>query len=44
VRACTSNEEAIEYLKTAIEPGDMILVKGSRGLHMEDIVAALVQG
>ena len=44
VRACTSNEEAIEYLKTAIEPGDMILVKGSRGLHMEDIVAALGQG
>jgi UDP-N-acetylmuramoyl-tripeptide--D-alanyl-D-alanine ligase len=44
VRACASNDEAIEYLKTAIQPEDMILVKGSRGLHMEDIVAALGQG
>ena len=44
VRACASNEEAVEYLKTVIGPGDMILVKGSRGLHMEDIVAALGQG
>ncbi|HET7090084.1 MAG TPA: UDP-N-acetylmuramoylalanyl-D-glutamate--2,6-diaminopimelate ligase, partial [Anaerolineae bacterium] len=41
VRVCVSNEEAVEYLKIVIEPGDMILVKGSRGLHMEDIVAAL---
>jgi UDP-N-acetylmuramyl pentapeptide synthase len=24
--------------------GDMLLVKGSRGLHMEEIVAALGQG
>ena len=41
VRACASNDEAVEYLKTVIEPGDMILVKGSRGVRMEDIVAAL---
>jgi UDP-N-acetylmuramoyl-tripeptide--D-alanyl-D-alanine ligase len=44
VRLCASNAEAIEYLKTVIEPGDMILVKGSRGLRMEEIVAALGQG
>ena len=44
VRACASNDEAVEYLKTVIEPGDMILVKGSRGMRMEDIVAALGQG
>jgi len=44
VRLCATNEAAIEYLKTVIQPGDMILVKGSRGLHMEDIVTALGQG
>lgn len=44
VRHCASNEEVIEYLQSAVQPGDMILVKGSRGLHMEDIVAALGQG
>ncbi len=41
---CASNAEAIEYLKGAVRPGDIVLVKGSRGLHMEDIVAALGQG
>ncbi len=44
VRASASNDDAIEYLRTAIQPGDVILVKGSRGLHMEDIVTALGQG
>jgi UDP-N-acetylmuramoyl-tripeptide--D-alanyl-D-alanine ligase len=44
LRLCASNDEAVEFLKQAIRPGDMVLVKGSRGLHMEDIVAALGQG
>jgi len=44
LRVCASNDEAIEYLKGAVRPGDIMLVKGSRGLHMEDIVAALGQG
>jgi len=44
VRACATNDEAVEYLMGVIEPGDIILVKGSRGLHMEDIVAALGRG
>ena len=44
VRMCATNEEAVAYLKMIIRSGDMILVKGSRGLHMEDIVAALGQG
>ncbi len=44
VRICGTNDEAIEYLQAVIQPGDMILVKGSRGLHMEDIVNALGQG
>lgn len=44
VRICATNEEAIEHLQTVIQPGDVILVKGSRGLHMEDIVGVLGQG
>jgi UDP-N-acetylmuramoyl-tripeptide--D-alanyl-D-alanine ligase len=44
VRSCASNEEATAYLKEAMRPGDIVLVKGSRGLHMEDIVNALGQG
>ena len=34
--------EAVEYLKREITAGDWILVKGSRGMGMEKIVAALV--
>ncbi len=44
VKICGSNEEAVAYLNAVVQPGDMILVKGSRGLHMEDIVNALMQG
>ena len=44
LRLCASNDEATQYLTTVIRPGDMVLVKGSRGLHMEDIVMALGQG
>lgn len=31
----------IDYLKSFLRPGDCILVKGSRGMKMEEIVAAL---
>jgi UDP-N-acetylmuramoyl-tripeptide--D-alanyl-D-alanine ligase len=44
VKVCRTNEEATEYLDTIVRPGDMILIKGSRGLHMEDIVSALMRG
>jgi UDP-N-acetylmuramoyl-tripeptide--D-alanyl-D-alanine ligase len=44
VKVCRTNDEATEYLNTMVQPGDMILIKGSRGLHMEDIVNALVRG
>jgi UDP-N-acetylmuramoyl-tripeptide--D-alanyl-D-alanine ligase len=44
VHICATNAEAIEHLQAILQPGDMILVKGSRGLHMEDIVNALGQG
>jgi UDP-N-acetylmuramoyl-tripeptide--D-alanyl-D-alanine ligase len=32
---------AIEHLRQVIQPGDVVLVKGSRGLRMEQIVSAL---
>ncbi len=36
-----NNEEAIARLREIVAPGDIILVKGSRGMKMEEIVAAL---
>ncbi|HTP09143.1 MAG TPA: UDP-N-acetylmuramoyl-tripeptide--D-alanyl-D-alanine ligase [Anaerolineae bacterium] len=44
VKICGTNEEATAFLNSIVQPGDMILIKGSRGLHMEDIVNALVLG
>jgi UDP-N-acetylmuramoyl-tripeptide--D-alanyl-D-alanine ligase len=35
-------DEILEWLRAAIRPGDRILVKGSRGMRMERIVAGLV--
>jgi UDP-N-acetylmuramoyl-tripeptide--D-alanyl-D-alanine ligase len=34
-------QPAIQYLKERLNEGDVALVKGSRGMHMDDIVAAL---
>jgi UDP-N-acetylmuramoyl-tripeptide--D-alanyl-D-alanine ligase len=36
-----TNQEAIEHLRRLAQPGDIILVKGSRSMAMEDIVGAL---
>ena len=33
--------ESIEYLKNHLKEGDIVLLKGSRGLRMERIAAAL---
>ena len=44
VKTCETNDEALTYLDQIIQPKDVILVKGSRGLHMEDIVTALGRG
>ncbi|MFN8598303.1 MAG: cyanophycin synthetase, partial [Anaerolineae bacterium] len=44
VQMCETNAEVIAYLDRIIQPNDMILVKGSRGLHLEDIVDALGRG
>jgi UDP-N-acetylmuramoyl-tripeptide--D-alanyl-D-alanine ligase len=40
IRAET-NQEVIQILKGLMEPGDYVLVKGSRGAAMEEIAAAL---
>ena len=38
-----NNAEAIDALRQVMRPGDVILVKGSRGAKMEEIVAALAR-
>ncbi|MBN1135493.1 MAG: UDP-N-acetylmuramoyl-tripeptide--D-alanyl-D-alanine ligase [Anaerolineae bacterium] len=38
-----TNAEAAALVRTLVQPGDMILIKGSRGLKMEQIVAELTQ-
>jgi UDP-N-acetylmuramoyl-tripeptide--D-alanyl-D-alanine ligase len=35
------NDEAVESLRNLVTSGDLVLIKGSRGMHMEDIVAKL---
>jgi UDP-N-acetylmuramoyl-tripeptide--D-alanyl-D-alanine ligase len=41
IKIVEDNDEAIEHLRQVITPGDMVLVKGSRGMTMEQIVNAL---
>jgi UDP-N-acetylmuramoyl-tripeptide--D-alanyl-D-alanine ligase len=41
VHIVEDNEAAIAYLRQVIVPGDAVLVKGSRGMTMEQIVSAL---
>lgn len=38
-----NNEKALEYLKENVKPGDVILIKGSRGYKMEEISEGLVK-
>lgn len=44
VHLVETNAQAIDLLRALVEPGDKILVKGSRGMEMEEIVAALQEG
>ncbi len=38
VRSVISNNEAVEFLKKELRSGDIVLVKGSRGMKTEEIV------
>jgi UDP-N-acetylmuramoyl-tripeptide--D-alanyl-D-alanine ligase len=35
------SQTATEHLRSTIGAGDVVLVKGSRGMHMDEIVTAL---
>ena len=41
IRIVQDNKAAIAHLRQVVEPGDIILIKGSRGMTMEQIVNAL---
>lgn len=43
VLAVDRNAAAVEALQQVVREGDLILIKGSRALHMEEIVTALSQ-
>jgi len=43
VHRVETNREAIDLLKMMLKPGDTVLVKGSRGVRMEEILDALVE-
>jgi UDP-N-acetylmuramoyl-tripeptide--D-alanyl-D-alanine ligase len=44
VHAVADNDEAVRVLDRVLAEGDFVLVKGSRGMAMEGIVARLARG
>ncbi len=44
VVSCENNGQAAETIKSRKESGDWILVKGSRGMHMDEVVKQLIEG
>lgn len=43
VKHCDNNEDAYQAIKAMMQPGDAYLIKGSRGMHTDEIVAKLKQ-
>jgi UDP-N-acetylmuramoyl-tripeptide--D-alanyl-D-alanine ligase len=44
IASLASNQEAVDLLGGQIRSGDVVLIKGSRGMHMDEIVSALGVG
>ena len=44
VRPAKTNEEAAELIRQVARPGDVVLVKGSRAMHLEEVVRRLIDG
>lgn len=42
-KSFSTNEDASDYLKTIIKDSDSILIKGSRGMHADEIVRDLLE-
>ena len=42
-RILGNNGQAVAELKSFLSPGDAVLIKGSRGMHTDEIVRALIQ-
>jgi UDP-N-acetylmuramoyl-tripeptide--D-alanyl-D-alanine ligase len=43
VSVCQDANEGVEVLKGAIQPGDVVLIKGSRGMHLERVVEGFLK-
>lgn len=42
IRACQNNQEVLSFLKGILQAGDVVLIKGSRGVKMEEITKGLL--
>ncbi len=44
VSICQTTGEAVEVLRGLVKRGDVVLVKGSRGMHLERVIEGLLRG